>query len=170
LRNCYNKNMQANYRRALEEAQKVIKNNFITQPPIIAEQIARNYGLNVKYCVFKPQHMDIAGFVDSKGEIIVNSAESNVRKNFTIAHELGHYLLGHLSDPDYDVLYRQPIGNIPNTPLEQEANCFAANLLVPENLLKDCISRFPFATNQQLANLFGVSVDVIGYRRHDLGI
>ncbi len=162
--------MKPNYKKAQEKAEKVLQANFINEPPVIAEQVARNYGLEIKYCYFKPQHNDVAGFIDSKGIMIVNAQESAARRNFTIAHELGHYLLGHLADPTYGVLYRRPIGESPSTAIEQEANCFAANLLVPEQMLKEYIQRFPFATNQQLGNIFGVSSDVIGFRKQNLGL
>lgn len=163
-------NMNANFNKAEQEAKKVLEANFINEPPVLAEQVARNYGLEVKYCHFKPEYNDVAGFIDSKGVVIVNAQESAQRRNFTIAHELGHYLLGHLSNPEYGVLYRRPIGETPKNPIEQEANCFAANLLVPSDMLHKYIRNFPFANNQQLGNIFGVSADVIGYRRQNLGL
>ena len=170
MENWYNKNMKPNYEIAKEKAFQVLKDNFINEPPVIAEEVAHRYGLDVKYCVFKPEYNDVAGFIDSKGVIIVNSQEAAQRRNFTIAHELGHYLLGHLKNPEYGVLYRRPISQMSSKPIEQEANCFAANLLVPEEILKDYIKRCPFATNQQLGNIFGVSSDVIGFRRQLLGL
>lgn len=162
--------MTANFEKAEQEAKNVLQANFIQDPPILAEQVARSYGLEVRYCYFKPECNNVAGFIDSKGFIIVNALESAARQNFTIAHELGHYLLGHLSNPQYGVLYRLPIGIPLTTPIEQEANCFAANLLVPADMLKTYIKRFPFANNRQLGNIFGVSSDVIGYRRQNLGL
>ncbi len=163
-------NMKADFNRAKAEAEQVLRNNFITQPPIVAETVARNYGLNVRFLVFKPEFFNVSGFIDNKGCLIVNAEESPRRQNFTIAHELGHYLLGHLQSPDYGVLYRRPMGEQPDKPIEQEANCFAANLLVPEGMLRDTLKEFPFADNHQLGILFGVSADVIGYRCKDLGL
>lgn len=160
-----------NYERAKAEANQVLLNNFLQNPPVIAEVLARNYGLFVKNYNFKPEYMDVSGFIDPQTKtIIVNAEDSPQRKNFTIAHELGHYLLGHVNNPDYDVLYRRPIAEQTNKPLEQEANCFAANLLVPEQMLRCCLEQYPFASNLQIANIFGVSADVIGYRRQNLGI
>lgn len=163
-------NMSANFNKAEQEARNVLKANFINEPPVIAEQVARNYGLNIQFFKFKPEYFNVSGFIDSKGTLIVNADESGARQNFTIAHELGHYLLGHLNSPEYGVLYRRPMGEIPVKPIEQEANCFAANLLVPEHMLKKYINQFPFANNFQLGKIFGVSADVIGFRRKNLGI
>ena len=162
--------MQADFNKAIEKAKQVLSDNFISRPPIVAEAVARNYGLNVRFLFFKPQFFNISGFIDNKGCLIVNAAESPGRQNFTVAHELGHYLLGHLKNPDYGVLYRRPVGEQSDKPIEQEANCFAANLLVPEHMLRKTIAEFPFADAQQLGKLFGVSADVISFRRKDIGI
>jgi len=51
------------------------------------------------------------------------------------------------------------------TPIEQEANCFATNLLVPASFLQQYLDDFPDITNQQLSKAFGVSAEVIHYRR-----
>ncbi|MDD6174067.1 MAG: ImmA/IrrE family metallo-endopeptidase [Elusimicrobia bacterium] len=161
--------MSADFKKAENEALKVIKDNFITVPPVLSEALARNYGLTVQYYTFKPEYTNVSGFI-TKNTIIVNVADSPNRRNFTIAHELGHYLLGHADKPDYEVLYRRPIADTSNKPMEQEANCFAANLLVPKQMLQKYISDYPFINNEQLARIFGVSSDVIGFRRQILGV
>jgi len=68
--------------------------------------------------------------------IIYNDAiASKGRINFTLAHEFGHYLLHRIAHPDgiecgqqdivrWDSAYRE---------IEQQANCFAAGLLMPLN-------------------------------------
>lgn len=68
--------------------------------------------------------------------IIYNDAiASKGRVNFTLAHEFGHYLLHRLAHPEgiecgqqdmvrWDSAYRE---------IEQQANCFAAGLLMPLN-------------------------------------
>ncbi|KEQ38479.1 hypothetical protein SK629_0212 [Streptococcus mitis] len=64
------------------------------------------------------------------GIIYVNVTESKNRQRFTKAHEIGHYLLGH--EGINGVNYRSDlIGGIE----EQQANDFAANLLMPKNLI-----------------------------------
>lgn len=161
--------IKANYEAAIEKAKEVLSHNFIFNPPVVAEEVAKNYGLRVGYYIFLPERRNVSGFISNR-EIVINDEESPQRKNFTIAHELGHYLLGHVGKEGYDVLYRQPIAEPTNKPMEQEANCFAANLLVPEYMLKKYLAEYPFATNYQLANIFGVSPDVIGFRRQNLRI
>jgi Zn-dependent peptidase ImmA (M78 family) len=99
---------------------------------------------------------------------VVNAEDSPARQNFTVAHELGHYLLEHeLSGAEYTCLFRNP-ANQKNTPIEKEANCFAANLLVPTYILREYLDKYPFATNEQLSKIFGVSSEVLRFRRQYL--
>jgi Zn-dependent peptidase ImmA (M78 family) len=58
------------------------------------------------------------------------------------------------------VVYRQPIGG-ETDPMEQEANGFAANLLVPEFLLR---RYYHWAPEEEAAAIFGVSAEVMRYR------
>lgn len=95
----------------------------------------------VNFAQINPKYSTISGFVDIQtNRLFVNSNESVVRRNFTIAHELGHYLLGHTSSSEYEnLLFRKPLEEQNDPIIEQEANCFAANLLVPEHFLRDVI-------------------------------
>lgn len=166
----------ADFKRAKELALKLLQKNFLTEPPVVAQELAEQAGLVVTFRDFasvKPEYATISGFIDLQtNKLYVNSAENVVRQNFTIAHELGHYLLGHIrNNPEYvQYIFRRPLEEQEDPIIEQEANCFAANLLVPEKFLKDMIKKYPFATNYQLANLFGVSELVIRYRRNFLGV
>lgn len=154
-----------NFALAKSKAREVLEGNFIVKPPVVAHQLAESYGLSVKYCVFNPQYADVAGFIDvEKNVIAVNGDEPRQRQNFTIAHELGHFLLGHLETSEYTCLYRNPEKQV-KTPIEQEANCFAANLLVPAPMLQEYVDDYPFATDLQLSKIFGVSPDVIRVRK-----
>ena len=146
-------------------AWQILKENFVIEPPVSATKLAEACGLSVSEAEFKPEYVHIAGFIDfAKNKILVNTIDSPARKNFTIAHELGHYLLGHNAENGYTVLLRNTDEMI-KTPQEREANCFAANLLVPEPFLREYLEKYSFATDPQLANIFGVSAEVIRYRR-----
>ena len=146
-------------------ARQVLQDNGITEPPIIAADLVVSYGLEAMIAVFQPGYDHIAGFIDfDEFKIYVNGDDSLQRQNFTIAHELGHYLLGHRKESGYTVLLRNP-DEMVKTPIEKEANCFAANLLVPEPFLLQYLEDFPGITNYQLTKIFGVSTDVIHYRR-----
>ena len=146
-------------------AWRVLEENFVTKPPINAAELAEACGLAVFESRFKPAYSHVAGFIDfDNTKILINADDSVPRKNFTVAHELGHYLLGHNEENGYTVLLRNPDA-MAKTPIEQEANCFAANLLVPERFLREWLDNYPSATDQQLSGIFGVSAEVIRYRR-----
>ncbi len=156
--------------KAKNTALSVLAENYISEPPIKVVELVKNYGFDVMETDLPN---DIAGFVDPQKKVIyLNISDTPSRKAFTVAHELGHIKL-HLKDlndnPDLGILYRKPLGKKDEDPKEQEANCFAANLLVPEQMLKATIKKYgDLASVENLAILFGVSQEVIRYRLHDL--
>ncbi|MGL5719433.1 MAG: ImmA/IrrE family metallo-endopeptidase [Alphaproteobacteria bacterium] len=103
-----------------------------------------------------------SGLINVKDkEIIVNSNDTYERQRFTIAHEIGHFVLHGKDSQDTaeDVLYREPWASTDYK--EQEANCFAANLIVPEHLLRKYYLK---GNIENLAKAFGMSVTMMGYR------
>lgn len=163
------------FQKAENLASEILKKYYIDQPPVVAKELAEIYRLNVvpvNFAQINPKYSSISGFIDIQtNRLFVNSNESAVRRNFTIAHELGHYLLGHTSSSEYaNLLFRRPLEEQEDPIIEQEANCFAGDLLVPEIFLKEVIQKYPFATNSQLGNIFGVSDTVIRIRKKILGV
>ena len=131
---------------------------------MLPKEIAENYRLQVFFANFG-MYNEVSGFLDyANRSIIVNVSDAATRKTFTIAHELGHFILHKKlfeeHPEDYTVLMRSPMGAVKD-PLENEANSFAANLLVPKvflNKYKD------IASISELAKLFIVSEEVIRWR------
>ena len=138
-----------------------------TSPPIPVSEIAMENGVDVVYANFGKHSKKVAGFCDFREEkIYVNNADPIKRQFFTVAHELGHWLLHQEifeKNPDeYSVLARLQSTESDN-PLEQEANYFAANLLVPDQLLNP-VRQSPVSA---LANVFGVDVIMMTRRLKD---
>jgi Zn-dependent peptidase ImmA (M78 family) len=156
-----------------QAAEAVLEENFITEPPVPVVELAKNYGYEV---LESDLPLDVAGFVDPKKHIIyINATDSDTRKAFTIAHELGHIKMHGKElekNPDIGILYRKPLGQRDSDTKESAANYFAACLLVPEKMLNETFKRYgKLADNSRiLGNLFGVSQEVIGYRQHDLNL
>lgn len=74
-----------------------------------------------------------------KGTIGFNPTESKTRQRFTIAHELGHFELhkqdsGLFVDKEFKMLFRDQNSSSGEIRKEQEANAFAAAILMPENI------------------------------------
>ena len=133
-------------------------------PPIPVYEIAEQNGVNVVVVDFGKHSESVSGLCDFvNARLYVNAKDSTERKTFTIAHELGHWMLHRdifAADPDrYPVL---PRFSDPHRgdPLEMEANRFAATLLVPERLLAPVRG----ASISQLAGIFGVSRSMMEFR------
>lgn len=158
--------MDANFQKAKDEAKKILTTFGVDSPPIPLTDIVSSYGLNIEYADFTSisKGNEIAGFIDFDArKIYINKDDSPNRQRFTIAHELGHYLLhkDYVKDESkYNVLLRRPLKNLDYTPEEQEANCFAAELLVPKDLLK----KYKNLPNTIRASIFAVSEDVMKFR------
>ncbi len=128
-----------------------------TVPPIPVIEIAESHGVDVVFADFNDYNNKVAGFCNfAEAKIYVNKNDIMERQMFTIAHEFGHWIMHKdyfLSNPDeYPILPRFQSVEKHNT-LEQEANYFAANLLVPERLLRPVID----APISALAKIFKVS-------------
>ena len=95
---------------------------------------------------------------------MVNKDDPPNRQRFTIAHELGHYIMQkeYVKDESkYKVLLRRPLKDLNYTKEEKEANCFAAYLLVPSDLME----KYKDVSTSISASLFAVSEDVIRYSK-----
>lgn len=112
--------------------------SFQKSAPVNVVGLAKELGINV----FKDDlEAGISGILRKDSEIggasgyviLVHRAHHPNRQRFTVAHELGHYFLhreqiyGELKDDEF---YRALPG-----PLETEANKFAADLLMPYELI-----------------------------------
>lgn len=133
-------------------------------PPIPVLEIAERNGVDVVFADFGKSKDDVAGFCDfEEKKLYVNEADSTSRQLFTMAHELGHWMLHRPifeADPEsYPVLPRFQDPDRDN-PLEKEANAFAANLLVPKRMLAPVKS----ASVASLASAFGVSISMMEFR------
>lgn len=68
-----------------------------------------------------------------KMRIFYNDRCSIGRQRFTVAHELGHIILGHVYDGQYTLVNREPAPG--DNPHETQANQFAARILAPACVL-----------------------------------
>lgn len=90
---------------------------------------------------------------------------------FILAHQIGHYLLGHLHATDKQ--HREKLSNFKTgveCKQEKKANDFAIDLLIPKATLKYAIGYKGYCSIADLAILFGVSEVVMRQRLLDLQI
>lgn len=125
-------------RLAREKAHNILSMFKITILPIDVEKIANLLDFKVLLFDFPETMSGVIKIQEAKKVIAVNKNMPVVRQRFTIAHELGHYLSGHSNfsheretfvDPDKKYLD-------PRHRDEEEADEFAAELLMPDYLLK----------------------------------
>lgn len=159
----------ADFDKAIREAKRVLDDFGFSAPPINPVTIARELGARVSF-VSMPKHPNVSGFYDAQDDAIyITKGEYPKRQTFTIAHELGHRLLHRdwAASNDYRVMLRDQSQMILDDK-EQEANAFAAHLLVPRDMLNDYRR---VASIEELSNLFIVSMPVIRNRlRREFGV
>jgi predicted transcriptional regulator len=126
--------------------------------------ICELFGLEV---VFKKLSDGLAGYFDHDKKIIfVNDTYPATRNLFTIAHEIGHYILHNGTNNRYDEYHKY-------TPEERkreyEANEFAGKLLMPEQKFIKVFEEYK-ANVKKIADIFGVSIRACEVRAFNLGL
>ena len=130
--------------------------------PIDLYKVCEYFNVKIKY---KPLKEADGYFILKNGKKIIalkDSLKGSVKERFTIAHELGHYLLpGHdcrtlckFKNTDY-------IAKDQYNVKEREANAFAAQLLMPDILVKETLENaMPNEVQRivELANTYKVSL------------
>jgi Zn-dependent peptidase ImmA (M78 family) len=149
----------------------------VRKPPVAVDKIAKKLGL---YLVSLAASDEISGAIirkDSRVIIAVNSSHHTNRQRFTIAHELGHYFLHegleeHV-DQNFRVAWRSADSSKAVNWLEIQANRFAAELLMPTELLTrdiNSLRKIEKRTVALLASTYKVSPEAMKIRLTGLGI
>lgn len=84
---------------------------------------------------------------------------------FTIAHELGHVFLNHYDEIDSDILLRKTMPEEQYQRFENEASCFARNLLSPVPLVERVTDVESNLSLQELQDAFDISFLAANSRR-----
>ena len=173
-------------RKEEDAALHLLHKYHIHEPPVAVEDIARGEGAQIARHRFDGTE---SGFTlrDGNRTIIgVNTRTSPRRQRFTIAHEVGHFILHEeaplIIDQSMRVYWRDDVSSMATDEQEIEANAFAAALLMPRELivshLKSYIAKVESSGRNlsredliaQLAREFDVSTEAMGYRLINLGI
>jgi Zn-dependent peptidase ImmA (M78 family) len=115
-------------------ANSAIEGSGIFESPISLEKIAEK--LNLKIVPFEFEEKISAVLKRDKMIIGVNNKHSRLRQRFSIAHELGHYIMGHDIGNTRDFIDDEMCQF---NPVEKEANLFASILLMPKDYVKKSV-------------------------------
>ena len=143
--------------------------------PATAEELTNNVGVQVKE-VARRLNIELSSydFGDDVSGVLVRDGDKTtigysakngpLRQRFTIAHELGHYVLDHqrqgifVDTPEkYFTLFRDAKSATGEDVQEREANAFAAALLIPRELLLEAVT-----------DLYKLGVDITRQENFDL--
>jgi Zn-dependent peptidase ImmA (M78 family) len=144
-------------RRIRERVAALLEDHGIDEPPVPVDKLAENLGLEIRVA---PLRGDLYGALirsDHENYIGVNSLNHPNRRRFTIAHELGHFVLHkgikvHI-DKGFRVNWRDDESSQAVSDEEMEANRFAAELLMPIQFLTRDIDRLRGVGHETVALL-----------------
>jgi len=126
---------------AAEDAAKLLRAAWGDATPIDPVAIARTAGLRVLEAQLDEK--TLGALVKNPGQdpvIVLNESDSENRKRFTCAHELGHFVRRSTEGEKYlTVDLRNSHSSTGLDPEEVYANEFAASLLMPEDKVRSCV-------------------------------
>ena len=172
-------------RKSRETARELYERFGGGQLPVDVDRIADQLDAVIRYQRFEG---NVSGALIRDGKTVaigVNVEHSLTRRRFTIAHEIGHLRL-HVGrplivEPSVRVNLRDDLSSLATDQEEIEANAFAAELLMPKDLVESEVDahaqgrrRDPAAWTdrdvEELAERFLVSPQAMAYRLANLGI
>ena len=142
-------------------------------------KVAEQLNLKVHYQELEDAVSGMLMVKNGQAAIGVNKHHHFNRQRFTIAHEIGHYLLHARKAPIFIEnldLYRNGLSSEGTDAWEVEANTFAAELLMPEEVLKRLVKDIhidPFFDEdiiRRLATRLQVSPQALTVRLTRLGM
>jgi hypothetical protein len=175
-------------------AAQLLKSTGLQTVPVPVERIAKYLGAQVQ---FAPFDGDLSGLIyreeDEAGAPVatiigINSSHAPTRRRFTLAHEIGHFVLGHLDGETLGQMHidrkfkaRDARSSQAVDPQEIDANAFAAALLMPAQLLREDFKKFRFDSIEcfdyeddelasALAERYNVSLQAMLIRLYRLGL
>lgn len=158
---------------------RVVLRKLACEVPVDPYDAAARHGIEI---VERDLEESVSGMLVWRGNravIGVNRRHHPNRRRFTVAHELGHYLLHReLASVFVDgpgVLYRDLSSSEDSRQQEIDANRFAAEFLLPEAAVRECLGEQSVDAHDEitiraLAERFRVSPQALTIRLTRLGL
>lgn len=148
------------YQNVRDAAWKALIDFQVCELPVLLSKICKILHINLldnkHACVLRPNENGIAVNQNGKWYIIFDENDVYGKQRFTVAHELGHILMGHAMKNGYHT--RQD--NIVKSADETEADMFAARLLAPACVLWGINAQ----TAEQISSVCGISYTAATFR------
>ncbi|MGE4234548.1 MAG: ImmA/IrrE family metallo-endopeptidase [Bacteriovoracia bacterium] len=141
--------------------------------------IAQKLNIEVKRVDLESHISGSIVFGPEKTVILINQNHSETRQRFSLAHELGHFLLHNKENPFFvdsvQIEWRRENFQYNDFTQEVEANVFAASILMPEKRIYKYIRNndlfwFNETDIKTLAKTFNVSLTAMRIRLVSMGI
>lgn len=178
--------MEPDYKKAQEEAYKIVQICGQKKLPLSIKKIIKIFpNLHLQsYSKFAEKRNltleEVSTLLDSdegclwsknntKFLILYNDKISNEgRIRFTLAHELGHYVLKHNQKSEKTKLTRYSLTQDEYDVFEKEANYFAKRLLAPIPLVYDYFNNWHKIASETVQDIFKTSLTVANYIINDI--
>jgi Zn-dependent peptidase ImmA (M78 family) len=159
------------YARVRKKADELLTGQ--SKAPVDLESVAEKLGAEIRAFELEA---DVSGVLfrgHGRKVVAVNQSHPEVRKRFTIAHELGHLALHQGTEVHVDEGFRVNLRDSKSATAEDveeiEANAFAANLLMPASWLRNDLEGASFDLENEtqissLAERYQVSVQAMTVR------
>jgi Zn-dependent peptidase ImmA (M78 family) len=150
---------------AQQTAKKLLADIGINTPPILIRDVI-NYIKKQRDLSIYPWAFgdDTDGIQVSKGDAVAigyNESQHPHRQRFTVAHEVGHLLLGH-TEKNFVLDLKS------KKPEEVEANQFAAELLMPLDMVKKDVQNRIAA--KDMASKYNVSEEALWWKLYECNL
>jgi len=159
------------YQNARDAAWKILLDCGVERLPVDLKAICKQLGVRVR------RYADVRGLSDAAAQadgltffswgkpvILYNQDRSPMRIRFTIAHELGHLVLGHVAPGQRTTVNREP--SPADDPIETAANQFAARLLAPACVLWG----LDVHTSEEISELCNISKQAAEFRAERMAV
>lgn len=153
-----------NYQDARDAAWKILIDSHADSLPVDIRAICRHLGCKlysydngwriINAFKLRDQTEKTDGFTvlyHGTPYIFYSRSVSETRQRFTIAHEIGHIVLGHVGEGKYTMINREPSPR--DSTDETQANQFAARILAPACVL----NALDAVEAEQISSLCGIS-------------
>jgi hypothetical protein len=155
----------------LEESPQAFAQALLTslnaKPPIDVEAIAQALQLDIRHVNSRAYDGAMFPFRYRAGGILtVNGNAERGRRRFTLAHEIGHYVLPSKASAAACSLRSVVAWGHQKTRGERDADRFAVELLLPADDVRSMVSRqgLTIRTIEQIKKVFDVSLTAAAYR------